>query len=359
MMDINQIVSRPIFFERNRVGRVYTGGALYADFFGDDGTDGYLPEEWMASAVRALNKESAGPKEGVSKVRGTDIWFDDLLASHKPQLLGGRENFALLVKMLDSAIRLPVQAHPSKAFSRVHFKSDYGKAESWIVVGVRPGAKIYMGFSEKVEPQRFEAAIEASKTKGVDEFSAFLNEYHVQPGDCFFIPARVIHAVGPGCLILEVQEPSDFTISPEYWCGEYSQTEAEMYLGLDKATAVSVFDFETYGEEVLWQNKLSPKVVADGGGVRRESIIDDKITDCFSLNRITVSGDATDKALLDAAPAIYVVTNGEGELFGDDDRSPLKKGDYFFLPAAANGKFGITSHAEGGIEVYECLPPKA
>jgi len=349
---IMKIVNEPIFFERNRVGRVYTGGALYADFFGDDGVDGYLPEEWMASAVRALNKGSTDPKEGVSRVKGTDIYFDDLLANHKQELIGERKTLDILVKMIDSAIRLPVQAHPNKAFSRKHFNSGYGKAESWIVVGVRPGAKIYMGFSEKVSPERFEAAIEASKDMGVDEFSPFLNEYSVQPGDYFFIPARTIHAIGPGCLILEVQEPSDFTISPEYWCGEYEQSPEEMYLGLDKDTAVSVFDFESYGRQVLEENKLKPTVIEDANGVKRENIIGEHITDCFGLNKITVKSG---EALLDAAPAIYVVTGGEGKLQGEGYSKPLKKGDYFFLPFAANKKFQIAS--KSGIEVYECLPP--
>ena len=309
----------------------------------------------MASAVRALNKGSTDPKEGVSRVKGTDIYFDDLLAGHKRELIGEREALDILVKMLDSAIRLPVQAHPDKAFSRKHFNANYGKAESWIVIGVRPGAKIYMGFSEKVSPERFEAAIEASKDKGVDLFSPFLNEYDVKPGDYFFIPARVIHAIGPGCLILEVQEPSDFTISPEYWCGEYEQSPEEMYLGLDKDTAVSVFDFDTYGRQVLESNKLKPVVIEDGNGVKRENIIGEHITDCFALNKISVNSGG--EAVLEAAPAIYVVTGGEGELFGEGYSRPLKKGDYFFLPVAANGKFQIKSSS--GIEVYECLPPDA
>ena len=131
-----KIVSEPIFFERNRVGRVYRGGALFGDFFGDDGTDGYLPEEWIASSVRALNKNSAGQKEGVSRVKGTDIYFDDLLNAYKQELIGEREKLDVLVKMLDSAERLPVQAHPNKAFSRLHFNSGYGKAESWVVAAV-------------------------------------------------------------------------------------------------------------------------------------------------------------------------------------------------------------------------------
>jgi len=347
---LNKIVSQPIFFERNRVGRVYTGGKLFGNFFGDDATDGYLPEEWIASAVRAINKGSTNPKEGISKVRDTDIYFDDLLKSHKTELIGQRESLDILVKMLDSAERLPVQAHPDKAFSRKYFNSNFGKAESWTVVGVREEAKIYHGFSRKVNPEEFETAIQMSLKK-VDGFSAFLNEVEVAPGDCFFIPANTIHAIGPGCLILEVMEPTDFTISPEYWCGSYRLSDEEMYLGLEKDTAISVFNFDSYGKEVLEANRLQPTITEQTDNVTIENIIGHHITNCFSLNRITVKGGI---AMLKAAPAIYVVTNGIGMLQGENYSKNLKKGDYFFLPVKANERFSVVSD---DIEIYECQPP--
>ena len=61
---------KPIFFEKNRVFRVYTGGKLFADFFGDDSTDGNYPEEWVASSVHALNEGSTDEHEGISQNRG-------------------------------------------------------------------------------------------------------------------------------------------------------------------------------------------------------------------------------------------------------------------------------------------------
>ena len=349
---LNKITSQPIFFERNRVARVYTGGKLFGDFFGDDGTDGYLPEEWIASAVRAINKGGTNPKEGISKIRGTDVYFDDLLVSHKTELIGQRESLDVLIKMLDSAERLPVQAHPDKAFSRKHFNSNFGKAESWTVVGVREGAKIYHGFSRKVSPEEFEAAIQMSLDKA-DGFSPFLNEVEVAPGDCFYIPANTIHAIGPGCLILEVMEPTDFTISPEYWCGDYRLSDEEMYLGLDKDTAISVFNFDSYGGEALEANRLWPAITEQNGNTTRENIVGPHITDCFSLNRITIKGVI---AMLKAAPAIYVVTDGKGMLQGENYSKSLKKGDYFFLPVKANKRFSIVAD---DMEIYECQPPAA
>jgi len=188
------------------------------------------------------------------------------------------------------------------------------------------GAKIYHGFSRKVSPEEFEAAIQMSLDK-VDGFSPFLNEIEVVPGDCFFIPANTIHAIGPGCLILEVMEPTDFTISPEYWCGSYRLSDEEMYLNLDKDTAISVFNFDSYGRESLEANRLQPTITEQADNITRESIVGPHITDCFSLNRITAMGGI---AALKAAPAIYVVTNGAGMLQGENYSKSLKRGDYFF-----------------------------
>ena len=154
----------PIFFERNRVFRVYTGGKLFSGFFGDKSDDGFYPEEWVASGVHALNKGSTDPKEGVSKIKDTDIFFDDLLKEYPEEMLGDAGKLRILVKLLDSAIRLPAQTHPDKPFSRKYFNSEYGKTESWIVLDTRENARIYFGFKEDVTEQEFLDAIEESKT---------------------------------------------------------------------------------------------------------------------------------------------------------------------------------------------------
>jgi mannose-6-phosphate isomerase class I len=119
---------------------------LFANLFGDEPKDGYLPEEWIASAVKALNKGSTNPKEGLSKVKNSDLFFDELLEKNPDELLGKGNKFRILVKGLDSAIRLPAQAHPHKAFSRKHFAWHYGKTECWLILATRENAKLYFGF---------------------------------------------------------------------------------------------------------------------------------------------------------------------------------------------------------------------
>ena len=68
--------------------------------------------------------------------------------------------------------------------------------------------------------EAFTTYIERSQ-KDKTVMDTVLNRIPIKPGDVFLIPSRCVHAIGAGCLILEVQEPTDFTISPEYWCGDY------------------------------------------------------------------------------------------------------------------------------------------
>ena len=141
----------PVFFKKNRVFRVYLGGKLLDEFVGNDGSDGSFPEEWICSAVQAINPGHTDPLEGISLRTEDGVPFDALLAENKKEYLGKREDLGVLVKFLDSAIRLPMQVHPTREFSRANFNSPYGKAESWIILDTREDACIYFGFKEKIE----------------------------------------------------------------------------------------------------------------------------------------------------------------------------------------------------------------
>lgn len=338
------LIDKPLFFERNRVGRVYTGGKLFGDFFGDEPVDGFLPEEWIASGVRAINKESRGEKEGVSKIKGSDMYFDELLEKYPRELLGSSGKMRILVKILDSAVRLPAQAHPDKPFSKKYFNSEYGKTESWLVLATRPGAKIYFGFKDGVDEEVFRQAIEASETDK-DAMERLMEYSEPKAGDVYIVPAKTVHAIGAGCLILEVQEPTDFTIQPERWCDSYHLSDEEMYIGLTKNQAIECFDFSKAQD-----TRLNPVSVSDIDGVLRESLIGEKDTDCFCVNRITLTG-GTALLGIDDSYGVYIVTEGEGILKGDDYTHEIKKGDYFFMPACLMNKFAL----EGNLQVAECF----
>lgn len=323
----------PLFFRRNRVFRVYLGGALYKDFLGDTDGDGFYPEEWIASSVRALNDGHTDPLEGISLTEEEGIPLSELLEKYPREFLGDRKDMGVLVKFLDSAIRLPMQVHPTREFSRKHFSSPYGKAESWLILDTRPGACIYFGFKEQVSLEDFAKAVEEN-LENPDSFLGFVNKIPVKTGDVFFVPAGVIHAIGPGCLLLEAQEPTDFTIQPEYHCGDYLLNQQEMYIGLDKETALSCFDLSLYGEKVLEMGRKSPKLLEEKDGVAVYSLISKEDTPCFFVTRYCCTGGS---AALENGGCVYIVTSGEGEIHGEGYTRKVKRGDYFLLPAQAKG----------------------
>lgn len=342
-----QDFSRPIFFQRNRVFRVYRGGRLFHDFLGDDPIDGNYPEEWIASRVEALNGTEGVPNEGLSKIEGEDTTFSSLLSAY-PYEMTGNKGFDVLVKMLDSAVRLPAQTHPDPAFSAKHLGSAHGKTECWVILATRPGARLYFGFKEGVTEADLRDSVERSEQPG-DAFTGLLQEVEALAGDVWLIPARVAHAIGAGCLILEVQEPTDFTIQPERWCDSYRLSDHNMYLGLSKDVALSCFDLRKSGNAVLTQGRKLPRVSYKTEEFTKEALISFDDTPCFAVNRYNVFTECTLKNL-----AVYVVTRGEGSVMSPFASRPLKKGSYFFVPHAAT-RVCVRTSTE--IELIECLPP--
>ncbi len=333
---------RPIFFEKNRVARVYTGGKLFSEFFGDDSEDGFFPEEWVVSTVHALNEGSTDEYEGISKIEGTDIYLNNAINEYKKEMLGDRQDIGILTKILDSAIRLPVQAHPDKAFSAKYFNSKYGKEESWIILATRPGAKIYYGFKDGVTLEDFEKAIDESDN-GSNAMEELLSSIDVKVGDVIYIPAKMVHAIGYGCLLLEVQEPTDFTIQPERFCGNYRLSDNEMYIGLSRKNALECFDI---GKR--YPAPLKPEVIEKAEGFIYESIIGKNITESFNVRTITLNNG---EFRLSKGVAIYVVLDGEAKIVGDGYEREIKKGDYFFVPFSAADKFII----KGTAKIAECF----
>ncbi|MBE7086959.1 MAG: mannose-6-phosphate isomerase [Clostridiales bacterium] len=356
-MDIKDIVKKPIFFERNRVYRIYLGGKPYKEIFNDantydDGTDNMFPEEWVASKVKAINPKYFGKRDGVSVVKGTEIFFDDLLAEYKDELLGHRK-YDCLVKFLDSAIRLPFQVHPNKEFSRKHFNSEYGKTEAWLVVAKRPGAKLYFGFKDRMTKELLSELEDRSETEK-DIMTGILAGVDANVGDIWLIKAGLIHAIGAGCTIIEVQEPTDFTIQPERWCGDYHISYNEEYIGLDKQTALDCINYDIYGEKAISFAKVNPTVKIDTPSYKKEVMISYEDTPCFGEVRHTVKdgGEFT----MDFAPSVYICLDGKAEVIGEGYSKKIKRGDYFYLPFVAEGKFKIMSDTQAIL--IECLPSK-
>ena len=116
-----------------------------------------------------------------------------------------------------------------------------------------------------------------------------------------------------------------------------------MYLGLDPKVALSCFNYDYYGPQVVEAGRKVPEILRSDEHVLVEGLIGEKDTTCFSMTRYTVSGG---EATLDTPASIWVCAEGEGVICSEGRQQPLRQGDYFFLPAAAAGKCSVRSEKE-------------
>lgn len=116
-----------------------------------------------------------------------------------------RGRFPLLIKLIDAADRLSVQVHPDDAYA-ARVENGVGKTEMWYVIDAVPGAELVMGLADGKTPDDLRAAARAGK-----DVADCLRYVPVKPGDCFFIPSGMVHAIGKGILIAEIQQNCDLT----------------------------------------------------------------------------------------------------------------------------------------------------
>jgi mannose-6-phosphate isomerase len=127
-----------------------------------------------------------------SRVKIGEVWFE------------GPADCPLLVKFLFTTAPLSVQVHPDDAYARRHHNSP-GKTEMWHILAAQPGARIAAGFREPIPRERLQ---EAALSGEIEHLLAW---YEARPGNTFFIPAGVVHAIGAGLVLCEIQQASDIT----------------------------------------------------------------------------------------------------------------------------------------------------
>jgi mannose-6-phosphate isomerase len=290
-----------------RVYRFYRGGALIDRMRGAPEQDGEYPEDWIGSVVPANNPGRNEPEAGLTRLEDGRLVRDAIL--QRPAHWGTPD---LLVKLLDPAERLPVHVHPDREFARVHLGSEYGKTEAWIVVATRESdAEVWLGLKENVEHGEYRGWIERQDAQ---KLLGSLHKLVVRPGDVVFVPAGVPHALGAGALIVELQEPTDFSIICE-WKG-FPIDPGNAHLGLGWDRAIEALRLEAYEPALGLPEAARPFFHVD------------------------------DRAEPAGRFAILVVLDGEGEL----DGQPARAGDAFVIPAAAD-----VFDVRGDLRVLRCL----
>ena len=348
-------------FPPNRVWRTYTGGKILDEMEQKEvPEDTHFPEDWIGSTTQAVNPDREHIFEGVSHANVGDetIRFDELLALDPSYFLGAehteafKSNPMLLVKFLDSSVRLHFQAHPTAEFAREFLDSDHGKAEGYYILEVREGYDpyVYVGFQHPPTREAFKEMIE---TQNIDAMEKCFEKVPVKAGDCLYIPGGSPHAIGEGILMVEIMEPSDWAVRFEFSKAGYTMPEAARFMKRDLEFCMDVFDFTQLSvAEAIEKFCQQPRVERHYSDHSfQETLIDESVTDKFRVKKSTISG-TIEKAEKDFY--IGIVVNGKCSVTIGDETTQLNKLDRFFCPAGVDV---ATITAETGVEILECYPP--
>jgi mannose-6-phosphate isomerase len=350
------MIGAPLRLADNRVYRFYEGGMALDGFVGRTAPrDGDHPEDWVGSLTRA-NNPGGDPDEGIGSavVDGRAIRLDVLLGGLEDLAFGAAHVRAfgtspgLLVKLLDAGVRLPIHCHPTRAFARARFGSFFGKTEAWIVVGTRDDdAHVLLGFREGTTKDDFRRHLER---QDVEDLAASLHRVPARAGDVFYVRAGLPHAIGQGVFLVELQEPTDFSIVAE-WSG-FPIAPADAHLGIGWDAAFEAFDFTGWSEDALVRTfRHAPRVLRDDAAAREEALFAPEAHPYFAATRLEVRAEAR----VDAGFYVGIVTRGHGVVAGAFGERTVRAGDRFLVTAAV----GEHTLRGPGLEVLRCLPPVA
>ena len=197
----------PLFF-RPILKRIVWGGRRLGDLLGKPLSEhSDYAESWEIADHRSdQSVVEAGPLAGRT--------LGELVRDHNRPLLGrhaGLEAFPLLLKFLDCHRVLSVQVHPDDHYARQMPTPDLGKTEAWYIVDALPQSRIYAGLKNGVDQRALWQAIQAGQTDEV------LHSFVPQVGQCVFIPAGTVHALGGGLVVAEIQQSSNTTFRLFDW----------------------------------------------------------------------------------------------------------------------------------------------
>jgi len=346
----------------NRVRRNYRGGALLDRLAGaPPGRDGDRPEDWIASTVEARNPGLPPlPGEGLSQVVAPDgaaASLAALLAAHPIHFLGERlaatlgPRLGFLAKLLDSAMRLHVQAHPTAAFAQARLDSRWGKLETYVILGVRPGQAGYirLGFQRPPTPAEWRRIVLEQDIAAMD---ACFDKIPVAPGEVWVVPGGLPHAIGENLLVMEIMEPTDLVVRCEFEREGIVVPPEARFMGRDPDFALQIFDFTPLpAAAAAARCRVQPVVECETPARRTERLIGPEQTECFEVRRHRIRGAATLPP--HDAPRVLCPVAGHGRVRAGGAEWPVAPGGHFLVAASA----AIETEAAGdGLEWIECRP---
>jgi mannose-6-phosphate isomerase len=333
---------RPVLLGPNTPRSFYRGSGAIHRFRGlPEPADPYYPEDWLASTTHRFQLADGptvlpdGRELTAAIAADPEGWLGPAhLARH------GADP-AILVKLLDAGQRLPLHTHPDRRFARAHLASPYGKTEAWVIVDTGSDAFVHLGFARDVEPDELAGWVREQR---VDTMLAATNRIPVRPGDAVLVPAGLPHAIGPGVFLVEVQEPTDFSVLLER--AGFDVAESAAYLGLGVDQALSCVDRGAWTGDRLAGLLAARRA---GRGIRPgvDRLFPPAADDFFAAERLRPDP----VSVVDAGFSVIVVLTGAGSLRYGDDAHPVAAGRTLVVPYAA-GDGELT----GGVTAVRCRP---
>lgn len=344
-----------------RAWRTYVGGRRIAALHGETSPkDNHYPEEWLFSIIEARNSNCPEQPEGLSLIANSGISLLEYIKSNPEVALGTKHlstwgiTTGVLLKLIDAAERLTIQVHPSKEMAQKLFHSPFGKTECWHflenqkVNGHSP--YFYLGFKPGITQEYWQHLFEQQDITGMLQC---LHQFEAKAGQTVLIEGGVPHAIGEGCFLMEIQEPTDYTIRTERVTPAGLHIADEMcHQGLGFSKMMNCFSYRGFSrDEAMRRWSIPPQTISYGNN-SCTILIDAKHTNCFSLERweivqpITFHNEGRFSGL-------YILA-GSGCLQVNHICEKLLPGNSFFIPAACQP---FSLHCEKPLVLFRCFGP--
>jgi mannose-6-phosphate isomerase len=355
----------PIKLQPMRVRRTYTGGELLDRMQSiSPAKDGNMPEEWVASTI--TSRFDPDPHAGLSIIgEGANAgrFLKDIIASDPEGILGGAhvdsfgESLGFLAKLIDSDKRLNIQTHPDNRKAKKYFDSPFGKTEAWYIIDTRviEGTPpfIYLGFKPGITKENWVKWVETQDTASLENA---LHKIPVNKGDVFLVESGMPHAIGTGCFLAEIQEPTDYTFRVEKMMdGAVPYPEEVYHQGIGYERMFNCFDYTGYLEnELLERFKIAPRTKDYSEGYEFVELLGSRQTARFAMDKLVVY----DACTIPPTPTFgtAVVLSGRGSLMHGDSTMIVQRSNELFLPVS---DLPLSFHTEGDepLELLIFHPP--
>lgn len=295
--------------------RFYRGGPAIAAFRGIAGVDDHQPEDWVGSVTAVAGTANVGMTTlPDGRLLADAIAADPIRWLGEAHVARWGTDPMMLAKLLDAGQRLPIHAHPDRAFAAEHLGHAHGKAEAWFIL---TGGEVSLGLREPLSPDE---ARELVATQAVDDLLARLHRVTVAPGDTVYVPPGTLHAIGEGVLLAEIQEPEDLSILLEWRDFDIDGAE-HGHLGLGFDLALRAVTLDALPEADL-RRLIAPRAAP--------ALLPASADPYFRLERRAPGG--ADE--VDGGFAVVVVLDGAGELERSGERMRVQRGETLALEHA-------------------------